>query len=155
MAWKGVECKLIKEDYIISIVGRQSIEGESEEMELLTVGSYEIKGDTKYISYLEFDNNSPKSKIVSVLKIENDNCVTMTKSGLRQSKLIMEKGVRHQCHYDTEFGSMMIGVFADTVDSNLDENGGQIYLRYSLDINSDLSSMNEITIDIKHSQSTK
>ena len=53
------------------------------------------------------------------------------------------------CHYDTGFGSLMIGIFTNKVTCNLSDSGGQLDIVYSLDINSTLTSINEIHINVK------
>ena len=70
-----------------------------------------------------------------------DEMVTMTRSGKAISSLFIEKGKKHHCHYGTEFGDFMIGVCNDT--------GGEIYLKYTLDINSSYMSENEMFINVK------
>ena len=62
---------------------------------------------------------------------------------------MLEKGKRHLCHYDTGFGSLMVGVFAQSIHSDLTDSGGTLDVSYSLDINSGLNSMNSIFVDVK------
>lgn len=50
--------------------------------------------------------------------------------------LVHRKGKKHHCHYGTEFGDFMIGVCTDEIRNELAETGGEIYLKYTLDINS-------------------
>ncbi len=65
------------------------------------------------------------------------------------TRLILEKGKRHLCQYDTGYGSLMVGVFTSSFESTLNEQGGSLRVRYTLDINSSLSSNNEISIIVK------
>ena len=75
--------------------------------------------------------------------------MTLIRSGGQRSRLVLEKGKRHLCHYDTGLGSLMVGVFAQSIRSDLTDAGGTLDVSYSLDINSGLNSMNEIFVDIK------
>ena len=43
----------------------------------------------------------------------------------------------------------MVGVFTSSFSSHLNEQGGSLRVRYTLDINSSLSSNNEISVTIK------
>ena len=43
----------------------------------------------------------------------------------------------------------MIGVFADIINADLDDKGGKLHVKYSLDFNNDFISNNEFYIDIK------
>ena len=60
-----------------------------------------------------------------------------------------ERGKKHHCHYGTEFGDFMIGVCTDEIRNELEETGGDIYLKYTLDINSSYMSENEMFINVK------
>lgn len=137
------------ENYIISIIGRQVIDDEESEVKVTTLGSYVKKGESRFIVYKEYDSSYGSKPITCILKIEKDNKVTLTKSGSQNSKLILECNKRHMCHYDTGFGSLMIGIFTNKVTCNLSDSGGQLDIVYSLDINSTLTSINEIHINVK------
>ncbi len=60
----------------------------------------------------------------------------------------MEKGKRHQCSYDLGFGSMIIGVSCDRLQSSLSDEGGDIYFGYSLDLNTALTSENQVMVSV-------
>lgn len=139
----------MKQNYLISIVGRQKIDGEEGEIELTTVGSYVTKGDIRYILYDEYDEDNPSIKTTSILKINDNKKVTLIKKGRERSRLLLEKGKRHQCIYDTGMGTMTIGVFANTIDAQFTDQGGTLEIGYTLDINSGLTSLNKIFIKVK------
>lgn len=136
-------------DYVISIIGKQDYDGEIGEVDLKTTGSYMEKNGKKFISYKEFADDG-KTPITSVLKVEN-NRVEMIHTGDR-TKLILEKGERHSCEYDTGVGNLSVGVFTSDIISTLDEHGGNIQIFYTLDINSSLSSKNEISITVREAE---
>jgi uncharacterized beta-barrel protein YwiB (DUF1934 family) len=142
----------MEENYLISIVGKQYVDGETGEIQLTTRGSYVSKGSNRYISYDEYDQDTPGLRIRSVLKVEGGQRVTLIRSGGQNSRLVLEKGQRHLCHYDTGFGSMMVGVFADKIHTSLGDSGGNLEISYSLDINAGLTSMNEIFINVKEAE---
>ena len=140
---------MLKEDYDINIIGRQDYTGLDEvgEISLNTTGSYTAKGGTRFIAYKEYDAEHPKVSCTSVLKVEPDK-VTMMRSGTA-TRLILEKGRRHLCLYDTGYGMLTVGVFTSQLDSSLGEQGGRVDIKYTLDIDSNLSSSNEITVEVK------
>ena len=74
--------------------------------------------------------------------------MTLTRSGSVNTQLIIEKGKRHQCSYDLGFGSMIIGVSCDRIQSTLSEDGGEISFGYSLDLNTALTSENQVMIAV-------
>ena len=63
--------------------------------------------------------------------------------------MIMELGQRHNCHYTTPYGELMIGVFTQKVDSLMDEHGGKLEFHYTLDFNAGLAARNELVITVK------
>lgn len=138
----------MQEDYMISIVGKQQIDGETGEIRIDTLGSYVKKGDHWYIAYKEYDEDDPNRYQTSILKVEKNDKMTLMRDN-SATRLILEKGKRHFCQYDTGYGQLMVGVFTSSFSSNLDERGGSLRVRYTLDINSSLSSNNEISVTIK------
>jgi uncharacterized beta-barrel protein YwiB (DUF1934 family) len=143
----------MQENYLISIKGRQKVDNETGEVELTTLGSYVRRGDSRYIVYKEYTSEDKTKTRTSILKIDGENRVTLMRGGEDNTRLILECGKRHLCQYGTEFGSMMIGVFTSRVQSELTDMGGRLEVSYTLDINSNLSSQNEIFITIKEANS--
>lgn len=141
----------MRENYWINIVGRQKIDDEVGEITLTTLGSYVTKGDTRYIVYKEYDPDRNNQAVTSVLKVERGNSVTLMR-GAGNTRLILEKGKRHQCQYDTGAGALLVGVFTSEVDSRLNDKGGELEVNYTLDINADLSSTNHILITVKEAE---
>ena len=140
---------MLKDDYDINIIGRQDYtdfpEG-SGEITLNTTGSYTSRGPARLIAYKEYDTENPKVSYTSVLKVEPGK-VTMMRSG-SATRLILEEGRRHLCLYDTGYGTLSVGVYTSSLRSSLGERGGRIHIKYTLDIDSNLSSSNEITVDV-------
>lgn len=141
---------MLKDDYDISITGRQEYDSDSGEISLSTTGSYTQRGGARFIAYKEYDEDNPKVSYTSVLKIEPGK-VTMMRSG-SDTRLILEKGRRHLCLYDTGFGSLTVGVFTHELTSSLGNKGGSLNVKYTLDIDSTLSSSNQILVEVKPRQ---
>lgn len=139
----------MKDNYLISITGIQVLDGERDVIEMTTTGSYIQKNGHSYIGYKEYDKDNPEICSNNLIKVESDDKVIIMRNEGKQTRLILERGKRHQCHYRTIMGELMIGVFSDTIDSQLDENGGKLHVKYSLDFNSSFASENEFYIDIK------
>lgn len=137
------------EKYLLNITGIQDVDGDKNEIEVITTGEYILKNGKRYIKYIEYDNENPNISSSNVVKVEGNSKVTIIRKGEFDSRLILEKGRRHQCHYRTMFGDLMVGVYTDTIDAKLDDEGGTINVKYQLDFNSDLMSNNEFIITIK------
>lgn len=137
-------------DYLISVTGIQEVDGEKDKIELTTVGSFMINSRGNfYIGYKEYDEENPEVSSNNVVKVEGDSKVTIIRNGRTQTRLILEKGRRHQCHYRTVMGDLMIGVSTDTIQNKLRENGGKLHVSYELDFNNEMMSRNEFFIDVK------
>ena len=142
----------LKKDVLIKIKGVASVDGEKEVIELTTIGNFYKKSNNYYLIYDESEATGYEG-MTTTLKVEGNDCVTMERAGKTRSQLIIEKGKRHLCHYDTGNGELMIGVSAKKINSMLNDDGGELYFNYSLDINSSLASENEVFIDVKECKS--
>ena len=129
--------KPLKEDYIIRIKSRieqhvkEPVEQEEKEefVELMTRGQFVQKGGSYYITYKE----------------------TETTGGGAGTQLLIEKGKRNLCHYETGYGSMTLGVTADEIECGLTEKGGTAKFGYLLDANSaELVSRNRLEVTVTH-----
>ncbi len=140
--------KKMSDNYLISVLGTQDIQGEKDSIELKTTGNYYEEDSKRYIKYKEYDEENPEICTLNTIIIDGDT-VSVIKTIPGESRLILQKGVRHQCHYSTMFGDLMVGVFTDTIKNNLNQNGGELYVRYSLDFNAGLVSKNEINIKVE------
>ena len=142
-----------KEKYMISIIGEQTLDGETDRIEVLTAGNFLMKKDHFYIGYKEYDEENPNNYYDNLIKVEK-NLVTINRKGEMRSQLMLEKGRRHQCVYQTIAGDLMIGVFTKTLENKLHEKGGTLEVSYTLDFNTDLVSENRffIKVEEKHIQ---
>lgn len=142
----------MKKNCILSILNKQLVDSKKDDIKLVTLGFHGEKNGKHYIMYNEYQENSPNTTSTSILKIENSEHVTLIKSGNIQSKLILEKDKRHYCQYKTEFGVLILGIYTKNIEYNLTQNSGNIYIKYFLDINSTVTSINEIFINIKENK---
>lgn len=140
-------------DVVIFIKGTRSIDGESDTVEMMTKGRYYKKRNARYLAYEEMDEEDSVPTMKTLLKIEGTSCVTMTRSGKRASQLIIEKGERHQCHYDNGFSDWVMGIQGLSIENGLEDNGGVLNFRYSMDINAMLASEQEVNIVVKECES--
>ncbi|WMJ22063.1 DUF1934 domain-containing protein [Paludicola sp. MB14-C6] len=138
----------MKKNVFIKIKGIQQIEDDQDVTELFTQGLLYKKNNNYYITYDESETTGYEGS-TTTLKVEGNDKVTLMRSGNVKSHLIIENGTRNVGHYGTNEGSLMVGVYTKQMDSNLNENGGDIYFRYALDINSTLISENEVFINVK------
>lgn len=138
----------MKKEALIKIVGTQDAEGDQDRVELMTTGSFFKKNDSYYILYEDSEATGFEGSR-TVLKVdERRRRVTLTRNGSTSSQLIIEEGRRHQCNYDTGYGSLIVGISCDHICSNLTEEGGDVDFGYSLDINTALTSENKVRVEV-------
>ena len=102
-------------------------------VELMTRGSLVHKDGAYYIVYKETETTGYEGCTTPVKVAEDARKVSMLRFGKQSSQLIIEKGTRHLCHYETGYGSVSLGVAADVIEQRLDENGGSLKFSYTLD----------------------
>ena len=134
---------------MIYIKGIRNIDGDKDTIELYTKGRYYKRSGMYFLSYDEMEEDDVEPTIKTILKIDGTKCVTMTKSGKRKSQLIIENGERHQCHYDNGYDDWIMGIEGSSIENGLKDNGGILNFRYSMDINTMLTSEHEINIVVK------
>ena len=142
----------MKKDVLISIKGVQTVDGSQDTVELITTGSFYRKNETYYIIYQETAPSTFEG-YKTTLKLEQDRKISMIRHGGEDSSLVIERGVRHQCCYDTGLGTMLIGVSGRHIENNITDEGGYVHFQYSLDVNTALASVNDIYVTVKTCES--
>jgi uncharacterized beta-barrel protein YwiB (DUF1934 family) len=143
----------MKKDVLISIRGTVSAEGAAPDViELVTEGRYYNKEGSYFISYAESEATGFGGS-TTTLRVEGDDRVTLTRRGRAATRLVLERGRRHLCQYDTGEGQLLVGVSDCRILSSLGDSGGELTFNYSLDINSSLVSKNEVYISVREARS--
>ena len=149
--------KPLKEDYIIRIKSRieqrldePAAEEEKEEfVELMTRGSFVLKGGSYYVTYRETETTGYEGCTTTLKIAEDGSRVAMLRFDPAPSQLIIEKGTRHLCHYETGYGSITLGVAADEIVQELGPEGGHARFSYVLDSgNEELISRNLVQVTV-------
>lgn len=123
----------MEENYLITIKGTMEQDGECESVELMTRGKFVRRGSSYFIAYEETEATGYAGCTTTVKATADAREVVMTRFGKVPSQLVIEKGVRHICHYETGFGSVSLGVAADVIELDLTDAGGRLQFSYTLD----------------------
>lgn len=137
----------MQKDVIINIQDTHSIDGESQTAELLTTGTLTGFGELYSLTYAEQDNGL--KNCITTLVVEGNKKITMSRQGHYKANFVMEKGKRHNCHYSTPHGDILMGVYTSNISSDMKENGGKLVFKYTIDFNASHSSENELKITVK------
>ncbi|MDD6269064.1 MAG: DUF1934 domain-containing protein [Oscillospiraceae bacterium] len=122
-------------------------EGERSETELLTDGTME-QVDGKFIVSYEDSDATGFEGATTTITAEGSSIVSIVRTGTANSNLVIETGKKHYCLYGTPYGDITVGIFTHKIENSLSENGGSLYLKYTIDVNSAYMSDNEIYLDI-------
>ena len=88
------------------------------------------KDGAYYIVYKETEATGYEGCTTTVKVADDARKVSMLRFGKQTSQLVIEKGTRHLCHYETGYGAISLGVSADVIEHALDENGGKLQFSY-------------------------
>ena len=123
----------MEDKYLITIKGTMEQRGDTDTVELMTRGSLVHKDGAYYIVYKETEATGYEGCTTTVKVADDARKVSMLRFGKQTSQLVIEKGTRHLCHYETGYGAISLGVSADVIEHALDENGGKLQFSYTLD----------------------
>ena len=120
-------------DIMLRISGVQFPDGEenSEEMEVITSGSYFEKDGRHYIKYDEVQEDS-NEVIRNLLKIENGS-LELTRRGMTNVHMVFEKDKKSESYYDTPFGRFLVGISATHLDVSEKEDSIDVQVKYALE----------------------
>ncbi len=141
---------MIEKDVMITLTTKQSDGRNSEKTEIITEGKYN-KFDKGYIISYNESEATGFAGSYTTLKATENNMIEIERTGTAQSQLIIEKANKHHCHYGTPYGTVMIGVTANEIVSRLNDDGGDLFFKYVIDVNSSFMSDNEVNINVKPS----
>ena len=137
----------MKKDVIISLVGTQEADGDKDKIELITEGNFYKKGDDYYVTYKESELTGMEGTTTTI-KVQGKK-VTLLRFGTNNTQLIFEKGHHHICCYDTAYGAITVGVWANDVKVDINDNGGEIYAAYKIDVDNNAIGKNDFHMQIR------
>jgi len=137
----------MKKDVLIELKSVIEAHGESESLEITTRGKLLEKDDSLFITYKETDDNGFDGCSVLV-RVDGEDKASVTRNGPAPSHLIIERGKRNVCAYNTPFTTAMLGISSAKIRKKQQKDHLQLFISYELDLNSELMSRNELSIKI-------
>lgn len=130
---------------LVKVKGTQGVDGENAVIELATEGTLrEFEGD--YIITYSEDPTESGNKTKTQLTIQKSGTVILDRRGDLNSRLIITEGERNNCLYAIPQGSLTLGIYGKEVKSDMTECGGRVKMVYSIDMNLQPLSDNEVEI---------
>ena len=105
-------------EVLIEIKSIQETENDRAVVEMTTVGQLGFEDGCYTIIYNESEDSGMQGSITT-LKVSGENSVVLSRRGAYNSHMIIEKGARHLCHYETPYGGIMMGVSAEYISSSI------------------------------------
>jgi uncharacterized beta-barrel protein YwiB (DUF1934 family) len=138
----------MKEKVFVKVKGLQFANGQEEEdiIEVINVGRYRIINGSEYVKYDEVYEESTQ-KSTNTIKI-SEKCVEITKKGLVTAHMSFVEGEKTMTFYDTPYGSIYLGIFAQNIQIERDEDDIRISIDYSIDMNYEKVADSHIDIEI-------
>ena len=130
---------------MIRIHTEQLMDGQKETLEMTSRAALQGEGMDYTITYLDEDGDLKGS--TTSLHVENGRCITITRDGDYGSHMVIEQRVRHMSQHQTPYGSFMLGVSAQQIESDIKKSGGTLRFRYCTDV--DMVPLGEISFDIR------
>jgi len=138
----------MRENYLITIDGYMTIDGDTDSVSLTTLGSYQVKNGKHYIVYKETEATGFAGCTTTLKAWENG--VSMTRfGGEGSSNLLSEKGAINLCNYQTMAGPIMLDINGIDIVNNLGDHGGELIFEYSLNAGGMLVSDNKVKVKVK------
>lgn len=116
---------------LISVKTVQILDGQPEEIELITEGEYYKEGNEFIASYDESEISGMQGT-KTTMKIENDSLEIMRK-GTTNSNMFFKKDLNHVSLYSTPYGSLEVTVKPSKIFIDMDELGGKVELAYKME----------------------
>ena len=138
-------------EVVISIKGIQKYEGALPDVvELVTEGRLARGGDSYTLSYQESELTGLEGTLTTI-QVDGEQ-VTLMRVGEFNSQLVFQEGRRHFSMYNTPYGAMTIGVNTRHLLAQLTDQGGDIEVDYSVEVDHALAGRNVFRISVRESE---
>ncbi len=132
---------------LIKIIGTQTVDGETDTVELTTAGTLEQTAEGWLIRYEESEATGLEGTITTVHI--SPNRVLLERTGANASFLVLEKHKRHHSNYNTPYGTIDLGTYATALEYDLSQHGGSLCFAYTLGFNGSVNSEHTVNITVQ------
>lgn len=141
----------MEKEVVISIKGMQNYEGILPDViELVTEGRLARDGASYTLSYQESELTGLEGTLTTI-HVDGEQ-VTLMRVGEFNSQLVFQEGRRHLSMYNTPYGAMTIGVNTRHLLAELTDQGGDIEVDYSVEVDHALAGRNIFLINVREAK---
>ena len=115
--------------------------------ELMTDGEYVQEDGISTFSYME-SSLTGQEGLMTTFDVENDRVVLRRGDGI-SGDMIFSENQKHHFLYDTPFGSIMLGIDTHSITNNMNDDGGNLEIRYDIEVDNVSVSQNLFKINIR------
>ena len=120
---------------------------EDDAFELMTDGEYGKKDGIATFSYVE-SALTGQDGLLTTFDVEQDRVVLRRGDGM-SGDMIFSENQKHHFLYDTPFGSVMLGIDTHSITTNMSDDGGNLEIRYDIEVDNVSVSQNLFKINIR------
>ena len=135
----------MKKNAIVSVSSR--IDNDDKAIEVVTPGEFYDKENSYYAIYKETELSGMEGT-TTTLKISKDK-FSLIRMGTTTTKMQFQQGKEDISLYSTPYGVLEVKIFTDSLKINIDENGGDVVIAYSMEIAGHQKQSTELVINIK------
>lgn len=140
-------------EILVSITGSHLVEGETDEISVITAGSYYLKNGKHYIVYDEqLEDNG--GSVRNTIKVGADS-VEMIKGGDARTHMVFERHKTNLTCYATPYGQMMIGVTTNRIEVVELPDELRVHIDYSMEVNYEKTSDCHVEIEVSSKAAAK
>jgi len=122
-------------------------DNEDDAFELMTDGEYSQKDGVSTFSYIESSLTGLDGSMTT-FNVEQD-CVILRRGDGLSGDMIFSENQKHHFLYDTPFGSVMLGIDTHSITKNMRDDGGNLEIRYDIEVDNVAVSQNLFKINIR------
>ena len=139
----------MKETFLMNIKGLQSYSGPDEDTDIVltTEAGFEKQDGVFFIDYKETEITGMEG--TNTLIEIGDNYVSLRRTGTVNTTMLFMKDRKTSSCYNTPYGELLIGIFTNKLEIDIDENGGRVSVDYYIDINNASTSKNNFDLEIR------
>ena len=144
------------QDVMLTIKTTQEVDGGEETTELITRACMQAEGQAVTLTYRETqEDGSPMTTTIWADLSRSPVQVELARIGTHDSRMTVEQGKRHHSLYAIGPCEFALGVYGELVDCRLNERGGRLRMRYTLDINAAYAGRNTLDISVNQTDGNK
>ena len=121
-------------------------DGDDEGFELMTDGEYSWDNGVSSFSYIESELTG-LGGMLTIFEVEQDRVVLRRGDG-SDTEMIFSESEKHHFLYETQYGSITLGIDTHSIKKNMRDDGGCLEIQYDIEVDNVAVSQNLFKINI-------